>query len=665
MTERSSSHPTAPCLSKEDIRDYVLGSTDDKQAAQLEQHVVECPQCEQLLVSIEDHSDAIIQTLSTLPASPDDEATYLRMRAQALTEHVEIANPARAKELFRYTSRLRDPVEAPLPFQLGNYELLQRIGRGASGAVYRALHIRLNQVVAVKVLDPACADALESFVQEMQTIGSLTHPHVVRATDAGEADGLHYLVMEYVEGVDAGLLLHHHGNLPVADACEIVRQAAIGLQFLHDKSVIHRDIKPSNLLVTATGRIKLLDLGIATRSSDHAQVAGSEELPIVKPQGTLAYMAPEQIATPDRVDTSSDLYSLGCTLFKLLVGTAPEQPVPALTDLRSDVPRSVAQMLQRLLAPEPEDRPESLSEVIELLGTVSRNSNLPLLVAPLCPEATVTQTDVMPPSHLAPRIFNRRNALAVLAAAAGASMMVWHKLPSTGPTIQKLQTARWRSLKPVSTSALLSLGAPEKTSCEILTDDRIQVVSEDLALIELGRPVVGLFALRISLQRGEQNRCGVFFNGQLNLSEETPENSVFHFQTIELKSGTKESNGNQATSRSPGRLTWNLWTASRQDKKLAAICTPLSEIAVKLNEDAPTQQLVMTFGRQGMPEITFNGDKLHESRWRFSKEGRNRQRMSPTQLTTAFLGKLGLVSSKGSQIFERPQLSYLREAHDA
>ena len=297
MTERSSSHPTAPCLSKEDIRDYVLGSTDDKQAAQLEQHVVECPQCEQLLMSIEDHSDAIIQTLSTLPASPDDEATYLRMRAQALTEHVEIANPARAKELFRYTSRLRDPVEAPLPFQLGNYELLQRIGRGASGAVYRALHIRLNQVVAVKVLDPACADALESFVQEMQTIGSLTHPHVVRATDAGEADGLHYLVMEYVEGVDAGLLLHHHGNLPVADACEIVRQAAIGLQFLHDKSVIHRDIKPSNLLVTATGRIKLLDLGIATRSSDHAQVAGSEELPIVKPQGTLAYMAPEQIAT--------------------------------------------------------------------------------------------------------------------------------------------------------------------------------------------------------------------------------------------------------------------------------------------------------------------------------------------------------------------------------
>lgn len=657
MTERSSSDPASACLSTEDLRSYVLGSMNDQNAAELEQHLVECSHCEQLLVSLEDHSDAFIQALSVLPASSDDEADYRRLREEALKAPVEIADPARAKELFRHTSRLRDPVEAPLPFQMGNYELLERIGRGASGAVYRARHSRLNKTVAVKVLDPACADALESFVQETETIGSLTHPHVVRATDAGEANGLHYLVMEFVEGVDAGRLLYHHENLPVADACEIVRQAAIGLQFLHDKSLIHRDIKPSNLLVTANGQIKLLDLGIATRSSDQAQ----EQMPLVKPQGTLAYMAPEQITSPGRVDKSSDLYSLGCTLFKLLIGKAPTQPIPAVTDLRSDVPRSVDRLLQRLLEPEPKDRPESPSEVIETLTGPARGANLPLLVAPLCPTgASATQTGVLPPAQLPPRIFTRRSVLAALAVtAAGASGMVWHKLSSTGgPT---LQTARWRSLQPVSSKVLLSLGELENTSWEVLADDRIQVVSDDLALIQLGRPVVGMFALRVRLHPLEKQSCGVFFQGQ---QKRLGESSAFLFQTVELKLDQAKSNGGEVT-HSQHRLTWNLWTAKRRDKQLTATCTPLSEIAVKLSADEPSQRLMLTLGRQGMPEIRFNGDKLHESMWNFTQEARNLQRLSPTQLPTAFLGQLGLVSGKGSHTFERPQLTYLADTHDA
>ena len=657
MTERSLSHPATPCLSIEDLRRYVLGSMNDQHAAQLEQHLVDCSQCEQLLVSLEDPSDAFIETLSVLPASDDDEAHYQRLREQALNKPVEIADPARAKELFRHTSRPSDPVEAPLPFQLGNYELLERIGRGASGAVYRARHVRLNQTVAVKVLDPACANALEAFVQEIETIGSLTHPHVVRATDAGEANGLHYLVMEFVEGVDAGRLLHHHEKLPVADACEIVRQAAIGLQFLHGQSLIHRDIKPSNLLVTAAGQIKLLDLGIATRSKDQAQVATSEYLPLT-PQGTLAYMAPEQITTSGGGDKRSDLYSLGCTLLKLLVGATPTQPVQAITDLRSDVPRAIDRLLRRLLAPAPEDRPESLNEVIETLRTPARSAHLPLLVSPLCPtESLAGQTDVLAPSQLAAKVFTRRSVLAVVAAA-GASVILWPRLRSAGPT---LQTTRWRSLTPVSPQVLLSLGAAETTSCDVLSDDRIQVVSEDLTLIHLGRPVVGSFAFRVSLHLHERQSCGVFFQGQRTHSEES---SAYHFQTIELKPGQLKLNGGEQ-SRYPDRLTWNLWTATRHGKQLATTCTPLSEIAVKLSEDAPAQQLVLTFGRQGMPEITFNDNKLHETMWKFSLEARDRQRLSPTQLPTAFLGQLGLVSSKGSHTFERPQLTYLGDTHNA
>ena len=657
MTKRSSSHTATPCLSDDDLRHYVLGSMDDQHASQLEQHLVECPHCEQLLVALEDHSDAFIQALSILPASDDDEDDYRRLREEALKTPIEIADPERVKELFRHTSRLRDPVEAPLPFQLGNYQLLQRIGRGASGAVYRARHSRLNKTVAVKVLDPACADALESFIQEMETIGSLTHPHVVRATDAGEANGLHYLVMEFIEGADAGRLLYHHEKLPVADACEIVRQAAIGLQFLHDRALIHRDIKPSNLLVTATGQIKLLDLGIATRSGD-PQVADSGHPTLIKPQGTLAYMAPEQVANPSQVGTKSDLYSLGCTLFKLLTGTAPSQPVPPLTDFRTDVPRSVDRLLRRLLAQQKDDRPESPREVIESLQSPARNANLRLLVAPLCPEgALATQTESLAADHWAKGIVNRRTVLAALGAA-GVSVALWPWLRSRGPA---LETARWRSLKPVSANVLLSLGKPENTSLDVSDKNIIKVVSDDLTLIQLGRPVVGKFALRVRLRPNGKHSCGVFFQGQ---QKSLDESSAFLFQTVELELDQPKPKGSETAS-CPSRLTWNLWTARQRNEKLTATRTPLSEIAVNLNTDAPAQHLMLTLGRQGMPEITFNGDKLHETMWRFSQEARKLQRLSPTQLPTAFLGKLGLISSKGSHTFERPQLTYLEDTHDA
>ena len=373
-------------------------------------------------------------------------------------------------------------------------------------------------------------------------------------------------------------------------------------------------------------------------------------------------MAPELIATPGRVDSSSDMYSLGCTLFKLLVGTAPTHPVPALTELRSDVPRSVDQLTRRMLAPAREDRPESLKEVIAVLGTNSGNSNLPLLVAPLCPEAAVvTQTDTLPLRHSNSRIFTRRNALGALAiagATAGVSMMLRHRLRSVGP---KIQTTRWRMLKPVSPSVLLSLGKPEETSCKVLKDDRIQIVSDDLALVHLGRPIAGVFSLRVQLHPHEQHSSGVFFQGQLKRSEE---DSVFRFQTVELKLGRLKTNGDQ-TSRYPDRLAWNLWTATRKGKQLSATFVPLAEIAVEQNADAPTQQLELTIGRRGMPEIKFNGDKLHETMWKFSLEARNHQRVSPAQLPTAFLGQLGLISGKGDHTFVRPQLAYLGEADNA
>src|SRR5262249_32757020 len=134
------------------------------------------------------------------------------------------------------------------------------------GVVYQARHTLLNKMVALKVL-PAeqmkDARAVARFRREMEAVGSLAHPNIVGATDAGEADGTHFLVMELVVGIDLARLTDYHGQLPINDACEMIREAAIGLQHAHEHGLVHRDIKPSNLMLTSTGQVKILDLGLA------------------------------------------------------------------------------------------------------------------------------------------------------------------------------------------------------------------------------------------------------------------------------------------------------------------------------------------------------------------------------------------------------------------
>lgn len=175
------------------------------------------------------------------------------------------------------------------------YRLLELIGQGGMGTVYRALHTQLNWLVAIKVIN---ADRLESpqaksrFTKEMQLLAQLEHPQIVRASDAGEHDGKPYFVMEYVHGMDLGQLLNRLGPLPYPEACELIKQAASALQFAHDRKILHRDVKPSNLILSSEGRLKLLDLGLA-------QIIGTDcDRSITDPEfavGTLAYMAPEVV----------------------------------------------------------------------------------------------------------------------------------------------------------------------------------------------------------------------------------------------------------------------------------------------------------------------------------------------------------------------------------
>ena len=322
----------------------------------------------------------------------------------------------------------------PPPFSLGSYEVLERLGEGGLGVVYKARHTQLRKLVAIKLLRPdrtADAKADVRFRREIQAIGQLQHPHIVAATDAGEIHGAHFLVMELLDGQDLHEVVRSRGPLPVYEACDLIRQAALGLQHAHEQGLIHRDIKPSNLMLTKQGVVKVLDLGLARlnpTTSAVEEIAANLEMGDATVTGaivgTIDYMAPEQFTDRHHIDGRTDLYSLGCTLFFLLTGRAPfreagsdlwqrlaahgTQPIPSIRQIRSDSPPALDQLLQRLLAKLPQDRFSSAAEVAAALESfVSSKGSSPSIptlvpqpdigaVPPPTPTPT-SQRSVQPP----------------------------------------------------------------------------------------------------------------------------------------------------------------------------------------------------------------------------------------------------------------------------
>jgi serine/threonine protein kinase/thiol-disulfide isomerase/thioredoxin len=293
--------------------------------------------------------------------------------------------------------------------RLGQYQLLEELGRGGMGTVYKAIHLLLKRVVAIKVLPPERVQdalAVARFRREMEAVGKLDHPNLVRATDAGEADGKHFLVMEFLDGIDLQKLLQARGPLALADACELVRQAALGLQHAHEHGLVHRDIKPSNLLLTRARQVKVLDLGLALLRGDHAIV---EELTATgQTMGTVDYMAPEQASDTHAVDIRADIYSLGCTLYALLAGRPPfsgpryhasyqkmhahaEEPVPPLRSQQPEVPEALVALLDRLLAKTPAERLATPAEVSAALKPFTTSGALSQLLLPAPPAAVQDQ----------------------------------------------------------------------------------------------------------------------------------------------------------------------------------------------------------------------------------------------------------------------------------
>jgi tRNA A-37 threonylcarbamoyl transferase component Bud32 len=269
------------------------------------------------------------------------------------------------------------------PRVLGEYELLDRLAAGGMGEVYRARHRQLDKLVALKVLPARALDSPERvarFRREMKAIGRLDHPNLVEAHDAGEQSGVVYLAMKLIDGVDLQALVRQRGPLPVGEACELVRQAAVGLQYLHEHGMVHRDVKPSNLMRTPQGVVKVLDLGLARW---RAVEEGGEDLTAAGAvMGTPDYLAPEQVRS-GAVDARADLYGLGGTLFYLLTTKAPfthrqgmyekfkaheQEAAPDVRSLRPEVPAELAALVARLLAKEPQDRPSTAGEVAAALA---------------------------------------------------------------------------------------------------------------------------------------------------------------------------------------------------------------------------------------------------------------------------------------------------------
>ncbi len=251
---------------------------------------------------------------------------------------------------------------------LGEYLLLERIGAGGMGEVFRAEHRTMNRHVAVKILSRKIADnpqLLERFFHEIRAVAKLMHPNIVTAFDAGSHGGIHYLVMELVEGEMLSRRVARLGPLATNEVVQVLHQAADALDYAHRMGIVHRDIKPGNMILTHDGRLKILDFGLATFSKNASESQSEKKLFM----GTPEYMSPEQVEHPDSVDGRSDLYSLGATLFYMIAGRTMfsgeqmqvalaqlRQKPPALYEVRSDVDLRLDAIFQRLVAKRPDDR---------------------------------------------------------------------------------------------------------------------------------------------------------------------------------------------------------------------------------------------------------------------------------------------------------------------
>ncbi len=418
------------CPNRGELTAYLSGEISASRQYEISEHLDSCAACLETLdrCNAEDTSrsaDTVVSIeLVGANATPVlHEPECQRMIAAAQEIHVA---PNQAGEPLALGRRAAE--QRTLPASLGQYELLERIGEGGMGAVYKGRHTRLERIASLKIIaERRIADpqSLERFFREWIALAKLRHDNVVQAIDAGDDAGFHFLVMDYVEGIDLARLVRRGGRLKIADACEIVRQAACGLQYIHDQGLVHRDIKPSNLMIDTTGEVKILDLGLAVwRNDDSAHSGLTVDQQIL---GTVDFMAPEQAFDSHAAEIQSYIYSIGCTLYFLLSGHAPfssadysgtmkkllahsQAARPSIGSERSDVPPRLDALVRRMIAKSPTDRPASPGKIARELERFAVGSDLERLAR----GDSTANLDAADSALALPRKSRRRTALLAL-----------------------------------------------------------------------------------------------------------------------------------------------------------------------------------------------------------------------------------------------------------
>jgi serine/threonine protein kinase len=292
--------------------------------------------------------------------------------------HVDPNCQKMVNHLHALGTSIKSQTEVVIPATIRDYRLGKKIGQGGMGIVFEAEHIHLRKKLAIKILSPDRVPNqrfVKRFQREMTVIGKLDHPNIVRATDAGVDNQYHYLVMEYIDGLSLSQLVHQQGMQPVEKACQIIYQAAQGLQHAWEHSLVHRDIKPNNLMLTKSNETKVLDLGLALfYEEDDESISLQGQI-----MGTADYMAPEQWESSHTVDIRADIYSLGCTLYFLLAGFAPyksfskkmrahlNEPFPSIREIRQDVPEELGKIIEKMTAKTACNRFATPNELIQAI----------------------------------------------------------------------------------------------------------------------------------------------------------------------------------------------------------------------------------------------------------------------------------------------------------